>query len=62
MPVNVGLGFWCLTPLSTIFHGYFVAVSVIGGGNRGTRRKTTDLQQVTDKLHQHNVVSKTPAH
>ena len=36
-------------PLSTIFHLY--PVSFIGGGNRSTRRKTTDLSQVTDKLY-----------
>ena len=41
---------WCLTPLSTIF-GYIVAVSFIGGGNRMTAEKTTDLSQVTDKLY-----------
>jgi hypothetical protein len=28
-----------------------VAVSFIGGGNRSTRAKTTDLPQVTDKLY-----------
>ena len=27
-----------------------MAVSLIGGGNRSTRRKTNDLSQVTDKL------------
>ena len=35
---NIGLGFWCLTPLSTIFQLY-------RGG-----QKTTDLPQVTDEL------------
>jgi len=29
---------------------YIVAVSVIGGGNRSTRREKTDLSQVTDKF------------
>jgi hypothetical protein len=28
-----------------------VAVSFIGGGNRSTQRKNTDLLQVTDKLY-----------
>jgi hypothetical protein len=32
-------GLWCLTPFSTIFQLYFVAVSLIGGGNRRTQRK-----------------------
>ena len=49
-----GLG--CLTPLSTIFQLY-VAVSFIGGGNRGTRIKPpTDLPQAKifglDKIQQ----------
>ena len=30
---------------------YIVAVSCIGGGNRSTRKKTTDLPQITDKLY-----------
>ena len=30
-------GLWCLMPLSTNFN--FVAVSLIGGGNRRTQRK-----------------------
>jgi hypothetical protein len=28
-----------------------MTVSIIGGGNRSPRRKTTDLSQVTDKLY-----------
>ena len=28
-----------------------VVVSLIGGGNLSTRRKTTDLSKVTDKLY-----------
>jgi hypothetical protein len=35
-------GLWCSTPLSTI-----VAVSFIGGGNRGTRRKTSNCKDST---------------
>ena len=33
------------------YFSYIVAISFIGGGNRSTRRKTTDLPQVTDKLY-----------
>jgi hypothetical protein len=45
-----GWGLWCLTTLSAIFQLYRV-VNFIGGGNRRTRKKTTDLTQVTDKLY-----------
>jgi hypothetical protein len=37
-----------------IFYQYFsyiMAVSFIGGGHRSTRRKTTNLTQVTDNLY-----------
>jgi hypothetical protein len=30
---RLGVGLWCLMPLSTIF-SYIVAVSIIGGGNQ----------------------------
>jgi hypothetical protein len=33
------------------YFSYIVAVSVNGGGNRSTRKKITDLPQVTDKLY-----------
>jgi len=33
------------------YFGFIVGVSFIGGGNQSTRRKTTDLPQVADKLY-----------
>ena len=33
------------------YFSYIMVVSFIGGGNRSTRRKTTGLSQVTDKLY-----------
>ena len=41
-------GLWRLTLRPTIIK---VTVSFIGGGNRSTRRKPTDLLQATDKLY-----------
>jgi len=35
---GIGLGLWCLTHFQQFF-SYIVAVSVIAGGNRNTRRK-----------------------
>jgi hypothetical protein len=40
-------GLWCLTPLSTIFQLYIVAVSFMGGVNW---RKQPTMSKVTDKL------------
>ena len=38
---------------------YIVAVSIIGGGNRSTWRKTTDMSQDTDKLYHVRLFLKT---
>ena len=48
--IRCGLGLWCLTLLSTIFQLYR-EISFIGGGNRSTPKKITDLSQVTDKFY-----------
>ena len=47
--VFLGLGLWCLTPLSTIFKLYR-GDQLYGGENEYTE-KTIDLSQVTDKLY-----------
>ena len=39
----------------------FVAIIFIVGGNRSTKKETTDMTQVTDTL-SHKVVSSTPFH
>ena len=46
--VYIGLGLWCLTPISTIFQLY-CGVSFIGGRNRSIRRKPP----IYDYLHQY---------
>jgi len=46
---DLGLGLCILTPLSPTFQ--FFRGSFIGGGNRMYEKKTTDLPQVTAKLH-----------
>ena len=49
----IGLGLWRLTPLSTLFqlYRYIVAVSVIGGGNRNTRKKPPTCRKSLDVLY-----------
>ena len=37
--LDLNLILWCLTPISTIYFSYIMAVSFIGGGNRNTKRK-----------------------
>ena len=47
--LKIGLGLWCLTPLSTIFRLYRWP-SILLVEQPEYPEKTTDLLQVTDKL------------
>jgi len=49
--VWLGLVYGVYRYSSQQYFSHIEAVSFIGGGNRGTRRKTTYMSQVTDKLY-----------
>ena len=52
--ILLGMGLWCLTPLSTIF-SYIVAVSFIGGGNRNKgNNKITELRAILQRESQNS--------
>jgi len=51
MVINVNSGGYGVKRHFQQYFSYIVEVSFIGGGNRSTRGKTTELLQVTDKLY-----------
>ena len=55
--LTIGLGLWCLTPLTTIYFSYIAADSFIGGGNR---RKPPTCRKSLINL-SHKVVSSIPS-
>ena len=51
--IGIGLGIWCLAPLSTLFQLYR-AVSFNGGGNRSTWRKPLTSFNILYDVYTHN--------
>jgi hypothetical protein len=55
--LGLGLELLCLTPLSTLFQLYIMAVSFIGGGNQSTWKKPlTCCKSLTNLSHNVNSI------